>query len=812
MPGFSSFVQDLRYAARVLRQAPGFTLIAVAVLAIGIGANSAIFSLVDAVVLRALPFPHPDELAMLWEHSPGYVHNRVSPLNFSDWHDQNQVFTAMAAVSGGSRVLTGAGSAPERITGQAVTRSFFDLLGVTPLAGRVFTADDFTQSASVVIFSERIWRARFGADPTLIGRSVTLDSQPVTVVGILPASFQLLYAADMWTPFLIRHSPDQRKPHYLQVIARRKPGVTLEQARAGMNLVADQIAQASPETNKGWTVTVEPLRDALVPGDLRTTSVVLAGVVGFVLLMACANVANLLLARGAGRSREMAVRASLGGSRGRIVRQLLTESLLLAAMGGAAGLTLAWLLVRFAPAFLPAGTLPAGFTLTLDARVAAFAAAATLLTGIVFGLAPVFQAARTSLGDALRSGGRSATGHGSAFRTVLAAGEIAVAVMLVAGAGLLARTLLSMQQVDPGYRAENVLTAAVNLPFNRYAPTRAATFYRNVEHELAALPGVRAAIGGSLPLDGQDIGQSFEVVGDPPIDSSSRPAANYQMIGSGYFDALGIPLLRGRAFDERDSASAPPVCIVNEEFVRRYLHGKDPLAARITVDSMDLRGPTPVTRDVVGVIRQVKVQGPDERENTVDIYVPVAQNAWFWAKIVARAGAGSLSTDPAALLAAVKAAVAKFDQDLPLTRVRSMEQVASDAIAQPRFRAELVGAFAALALALAAAGVFGVLAFAVSQRTREFGIRMALGAQRGDVLAMVVRGGLRITLLGVALGLAGAAAVTRSLATLLFNVQPLDPVTFAAAPILLSLVALAACALPALRASRVDPAVALRQE
>jgi putative ABC transport system permease protein len=614
--------------------------------------------------------------------------------------------------------------------------------------------------------------------------------------------------SDLWTLFVPQRGPEQRRMHYLRVIGRMKPEVTVDAARADMNLIARQIAEVSPASNKDWTVAIEPLRQSMVAGELKTTSLVLAGVTALVLLMACANVANLLLARGAGRSREFAIRASLGGSRTRIVRQLVTESLLLASLGGAVGIAAAWILVRTAPSFLPAGTLPVSMSLALDARVTVFAVAITLLTGVLFGLAPAWQVSRTPLGDTLRAGGRSITGAAGAFRAMLAAGGIAVAVTLVAGAGLLLRTLGSLNEVDPGFRADKVLTMRVSLPSTSYTPERARLFYEAAQREIGAVPGVlSASFGGSLPLQGGDISQAFEVTGQPGANRADRAGANYQMVGPQYFETMGITFLSGRPFDAHDTVNSNPVCVVNEELVRRHLGDQNPIGARLRVDAMDMSGPKPVLREIVGVIRQVKIYGPGEKERAPEIYVPILQNGWFWASLVVRAAG-----DPSSLAPAVKAAIARVDKDLPVTNVRTMEQVAADAVAQPRFRAELVGSFAIVALALAATGIFGVLAYAVSQRTREFGIRMALGARPANVLRMVVSGGLRITLLGIAMGLAGAAALTRSLATLLFGVQPLDPVTFVAAPALLALVALAACAWPAWRAARVDPAVALRQD
>ena len=663
-----------------------------------------------------------------------------------------------------------------------------------------------------MVLSERLWRDRFGADPKLVGSTIPLDGEPFTVIGIVPARFQIFYKSDLWTPFIPRRSPEQRRMHYLQVLGRLKPGVTFEQARAGMAPIAENIARIAPDTNKGWGITVEPLPQALVGRDLRITSLMLAAVAGFVLLMACANIANLLLARGVGRTREIAVRASLGGSPARILRQLLTESVLLSAIGGAAGILLALVILRAAPAWLPEDTLPVSMTLDFDARIAGFTLLATLLTGLLFGIAPAWQASRISLTDALRAAGRGFTGAGGAFRSALAIAEIAVAVVLVTGAGLLLRTVVALDRVDPGYHADRVLTMYVTLPLARYkTPQRALTFYQAAEREMASLPGVRSVrLGFSLPMDGWEIGQGFTVVGAPPVGEAEEPAAHYQMVNAKYFETLGIRLVHGRAFTEHDDATATPVCIVNEELVRRYLKGMQPgmqqIGAHIRVQAMDMGGPKPMVREVVGVVHQVKISGPAEK-NELEIYVPITQNPWFAASIAVRTAG-----DPLAMAPAVKAAIARVDKEQAVTRVRTMEEVAAQSMAQPRFRAQLVGTFGALALVLAAVGIFGVLAFSVSRRTREFGIRMALGARSADVLRMVAGSGLRIALTGIAIGLAGAAALTHLLAALLYGVKPADPVTFLAAPLVLAVVALAACAAPAWRASRVDPAVALRQE
>ncbi len=804
-----SIWRDLRYAARSLRRAPGFTAVVVIVLAVGIGANSAMFSLVDAALVRPLPFAQSDRLAMLWERSPRFPHNRVSPLNFLDWSEQQRAFTSIAGIAGGGRTLTEQGGEAERIPGQAVTWQFFDVLGIHPIAGVTFTADDTANRRTIVVISERLWKNRFGGDPGVVGRVITLDDQPYTIVGVVPASFQILFPADMWTLFSVRRSPEQRRQHYMQVVGRLKPGVTLEQARADMAAVADRIAAIAPDTNEGWGITIEPLRDAIVGPELRATSLMLAGVVTFVLLMACANVANLLLARGLGRSREIAVRAALGGSRTIIVQQMMAESLLLASMGGAWGLGLAWATVRIATTIVPRGTLPPAIVLSFDWRVAAVAALLTVVTALLFGIAPAWQASAVPLAEMTSAGGRGSTRTAGGLRAALVVAEVAAAVLLMAGAGLLVRTLIALNGIDPGFHAGGVLTLQVGLPLNRYGSVeKLLAFYQSAERELSAIPGVTsAAFGGSLPLDGWDIGQGFTIAGDPPVEPSRMASAHYQIVSASYFKTLGIDVMRGRAFDGHDTVQGKPVCVVNEEFVRRYLEGREPIGMVVGVQNMAMSGNSEaVPREIVGVIRQVAEQA-GEKERAIEIYVPITQNPWFSASLsVQTAG------EPLAYLPAVKAAIARIDKDQPLTRVRTLEEVAAEATSQPRFRAELVGVFALLALVLAAVGIFGVLAYSVGQRAREFGIRLALGAQARDVLRLVLAVTMKMTGAGVAIGLVAAALLTRLLGSLLYAVQPTDPATFLATAAVLAVSALLACALPAWRATRVDPAVTLRQE
>jgi putative ABC transport system permease protein len=803
-----TLVQDIRYGIRQLRHAPGFTVLAAGVLALGIGVISAMFSVVDAVLLRPLPFNEPSKLVMLWEKAPGYDHNRVSPLNFLDWHDLNGVFSSVAAVAGGDRTLQSK-YGPEQLTGQSVTSEFFHLLEVRPIVGREFSTEDDRARTDVVMIGERLWRTRFGSDPKVVGSPLTLNGKPALVIGVVPERFEILWKSELWTLFTVKRSPEQRRMHYMQVLGKLKPGVSIEQAQAAMTLVADDIARISPDTNKGWGITIEPLRAALVGHELRVTTLVVAAVVGFVLLMVCANVANLTLARSSRRTREMAVRAALGAAKPRLVRQLLTESVLLSSIGGLGGLMLAWAIIRLVPSIIPPGTLPVGLPLTLDARVTTFAVVVTLLTGLIFGLAPAWQVSRSSLAGALQSSGRSASSGNTSLLSAIATVQIAVGVMIVAGTVLLVRTLERLSQVDPGFHADRVLTMHMALPLSRYpTPDKALIFYRNVERDLTTLPGVRAAaFGGSLPLQGWDIGQGFEIVGEPRRSESESPAAHYQIVGPRYFETLGISLESGRVFDEQDTAEGPEVAIVNDEFVRQYLHGRRAVGTHLRVQAMDPNGPRPVEREIVGVIEQVKVEGLGEKQNAAEIYVPIMQNPWYWASLAVRT-----SGDPIAMVRPVKTVVAKYDNQLAVTNVRTMDQIARESIAEPRFRARLLGAFATLAMLLSAIGVFGVLTFSVAQRTREFGVRMALGGQISDVMRLVLGRSARIALVGIAMGSLGTAVLARSLSALLFGVRPLDPVAFVSAPVLLALVAFAASGIPAMRAARTDPAVALRQE
>jgi putative ABC transport system permease protein len=794
--------QDVRYALRAARRAPAFTAAAVLTLGLGIGANAAMFGLVDAVLLHPLPFADPDRLVALWEKPPHFDHNTISPLTFLDWRDQAESFEDLAGVRSASMVITG-GRDPEQVPAQAVSSSFFRILRVAPALGRGFTPEDETPGhEKVAILSDSLRKRRFGGSPGVIGTEVTLEGERYTAIGVLPPRFRLAGDCDVWVPLALRRETSRRDSHFLRAIGRLKPGVSLEAARSEMAAIAEGIARLSPETNRGWGVLARTLAEDLIGPDLRATSALLQCGVGLVLLVACANVASLLLVKGAGRTREMALRAVLGAGRGRIARQLLTESLLLSLAGACAGGWLAGLILDSAPSWLPAGTLPAVVQPALSWRTALFSLAAALVTGALCGLAPGWQAGRVNLQDTLRGGGR-AGGGGDWTRRVLAAGEIAMAVVLVAGAALLFRTLQALERAERGYRADRVLTFRVSLPAGRYpTPETAREFQRRAIEALSAVPGAQAAaLAYDLPLEGWSYGEQFQVVGREEGPAAGRPYAHLQGVSPRYFEALGIPLLRGRAFDESDDAGSDPVCIINEGLARAFFPDRSPLGTQAVRDN------SPTGRcTIVGVSGQVKVESPGEG-SLYELYVPYSQDSTAGVAYAIRT-----DVEPDALAQAVRAAMRRLDPELPLVGVRTMENVAADSVARPRFRAVLMGAFAGLAWTLALMGIYSVLAYAVTRRTREFGIRMALGAQASDVLWLVLRDGLRLTLAGVALGVITAMGTTRFLQAMLWGVRPLDPTTWIVAPALLIAAAAAACAIPARRATRVDPLSAIRYE
>lgn len=798
-----TLVQDLRYGARILWKQPGFTLIAVLTLGLGIGANTAIFSAVDALLLRQLPFLDPARLVMIWEHDTqeGNSRNPVAPANFVDWRKQNEVCAQLGYFTQPSGLNLTGKSEPERITGIFVSPNLFSLLGVQPQLGRGFLPEDLQERGGLaVILSHGLWQRRFGGHPAVIGQTLTLDGAAFTVVGVMPAQFQLPEEAELWGLTLNGELTTMRNQHFLRVMARLKPDVTLAQARAHFSLIAQQLAQQYPATNQGYGANVLTLREQLV-GDVRLTLWVLLGAVGFVLLIACANVANLMLARAGIRQREMAIRNALGAGRRRLVRQLLTESLLLALLGGALGLLLAaWALDSIAALSAQIALAP---EIKLDLRVLGFTLLVTTLTGIIFGLAPALAAARPNLNDALKAGARNASTASQRLRGGLVVAEIALAVALLAGAGLLIRSFMRLQNVETGCDARDVLTMQFAPSGVRYDEgEQLAAFYQQLVERVQALPGVRAAAAISrLPLAGDRSTSGLTIEGRPLATGEQREA-HYRVITPNYFNTLKIPLRAGRVLTEQDNAKAPPAALINQTLANKYWPGAEAVGQRIKLGP-NANSPWVAIVGVVGDVRNFGL----ENEALPEVYVPHLQAPTDRMRLVMRT-----TVEPLGLVAAIREAVRGLDKDVPFAQVVTMEQLLAQSIARRRLNLLLLGIFAVLALALAAAGIYGVMSYMVAQRTQEIGIRLALGAQRGDVLRLVLKEGMLLALIGVVVGLATSLALMRWLASLLYEVSATDPLTFAGVAILLMLVALLACYVPARRAMRTDPLVALRCE
>ena len=810
----TSILQDLRYGVRVLWNAPGFTLVAILALALGTGANTAIFSVVNAVILRPLPYESPNQLVRVGGENlrTGHRMGSFSPQDFYDWQMRNRVFESIAAYDGWSPALTGTGE-PERLEAARVSASFFSILRAQPVLGRAFLpGEDQPGNNMVAVLSHALWQRRFGSDPAIINRQITLNGASYTVVGVMPASFEtprftnaILAEPELWAPFAPNLKDWTRDGRAVDAaVARLKPGVTLEQAAGEMKRIAAELEQQYPKSNTGQSVSVASLHESLV-GKSRTALLVLLCAVGFVLLIACANVANLLLARAATRQKEIAIRTALGARRRRIVRQLLTESVLLAAVGGGLGLLLAlWatdLLVARA-----SDTIPRLSGAGVDAHVLVFTLIVSLLTGIAFGIAPALQASKPDLNEMLKEGGRTSAlgGRGRRVRSLLVVAEVAVSLVLLIGAGLLLRSFLRLQEVKPGFDPEHTLTLEMFLPGIKYPEDyQHIAFYEQVLKRTRELPGVEAAgVVSVLPAAENYDRIGFSVEGEPPPPPGEGPDADRYMISSGYFQALAIPLQSGRQFDERDAADAQPVVIINETLARRYWSNPvDALGKRVRVG--DEGRPW---RTVVGIVGDVKQYGLDT-PSTMQVYLPHQQSPSQQMTLVVRAGG-----DPSSLTAAVRNEIWAFDKDQAVYNIRTMEQVLSKSIAQRRFNMLLLGVFAMVALLLATVGIYGVISYSVTQRTHEIGVRMALGAQGSDVLRMVVGQGMLLAVIGVGLGLVAAFALTRVISSLLFNVSATDPVTFAGISILLTAIALVACYIPARRATRVDPMVALRYE
>jgi predicted permease len=810
--------QDARYALRMLWKSPGFALIAIVALALGIGANTAIFSVVNGVLLRPLPFPDSEQLMMVFERRPRQNREAgpVTPADFIDWQNQNQVFASMAAYSGTAFNLTETGAEPEQIIGQFVTSGFFQTLGVQAAIGRVLSPDADRPGGDhrAVVLSHKFWQRHFGGDGRIVGRTITLNDEIFTVVGVMPPAFSYPDAdTELWAtprsavPEVARvgnvDPATLRSLHYLNVIARLKPGVTREQAHSEMEGIAARLEQEHPIENTGHTARVVSLHEQTV-GDVQPALLILLGAVALVLLIACANVANLLLARATARAKEMSIRTALGASRARLVRQLLTESTLLAIAGGAVGLMLAlWgldLLVALSPE-----NIPRLHEIKLDARVLAFTLGVSLVTGLVFGLAPALQASKLDLNSSLKEGGRGTTeGFGRRrMRGALVVMEVALTLVLLIGAGLMLRSFSSLQRVDPGFRADNLLTMELSMPLGRFneSEQQAANFYREVINRISTLPGVES-VGATwiLPLSGQGAGTGFEIEGYTPAPNERTNTA-FSSITPRYFETMGIPLVRGRQFVDSDTAESQGVAIINEAFARRYFASQDPVGRRIRP-----RGDDNDWLTVIGVVGDVRQTGLAE-EPRPEMFLSYLQSPFPFMNVVIRT-----TSDPTSLAAAVRREVWAVNPDQPVANVSTMNQLMSNSIARTRFNTLLLQLFAAVALALAVVGLYGVMAYSVAQRTHEIGVRMALGAKGSDVLKMVVGQGMILVTIGIALGLAAAFAATRLMVTLLYGVSATDPVTFIGIALLLIAAAFIACYIPARRATKIDPMIALRYE
>ncbi|MFI5093168.1 MAG: ADOP family duplicated permease [Candidatus Acidiferrales bacterium] len=805
-----SFWQDVRCGLRMLRKHTGFTLVAVLTLALGIGANTAIFSVIHAVLLNPLPYDHPERITLVRESNPsrGFPQFSVSPPNYMDWKKGATSFSEMASISRGQFSYTG-GAEPERLIGARVGASFFSVLGAEPALGRTFLSeDDVVGKASVVVLSHGLWTQHFGSDPQVIGKSLTIDGQSYRVIGVMRNGFQFPRGVELWLPSEFEErdlSPKARGAHYLTVIARLKPGTSLAQAQAEMAAISERMEQQYPATNSGWTSKVVSLNDATV-GNIRPTLLVLFGAVGFLLLIACANVANLLLARATARQREIAIRFSLGASRLRIARQLLTESILLSGIASAAGLLLAEWAIR-ALRTLPPSNLPRAAGIGLDLPVLAFVCAIAVLTGLLFGFAPAWQITRGAPSETLKEGGRTASTGRHGVRSALVVLETTLAFVLLIGSGLLLKSFVRLQTVDPGFQFKNILTADVSLPNSKYAtPAQQIQFFDQVLQRIQAVQSVKeiAAASGN-PIAGSSYSFAFatrELIALSPAD---QPSAGYYVVSPNYFHTLGIPLLLGRYFKRNDSASSRRVAIISQSVAQRFFRGRNPIGQSIFIG---VGAPTkePLWREIVGVVGDIKDDGLGEAA-TMSLYEPYTQIGWSEMYLFLRSDA-----NPSAMAGMLRSQVMSVDKDQPVAEIATGEQLMSEGVAQPQFRTLLLGLFAGLALVLASLGIYGVMSNTVAQRTHEIGVRMALGAGQKTVLRLVLSNGMRFTLLGIALGTAGAFALTRLLKSFLFQVTPTDPATFVEVALFLFFVALLASYIPARRATRVDPVVALRYE
>ena len=806
-----TLLQDLRYAIRMLTKKPAFTCVALLTLTLGIGANASVFTVVNAVLLHPLPYKNADQLVMVWHnYSESLSRASVSPPAYIEYRDQTKSFENVAAFTNWNVNLTGPWE-PERIQGFRATANFFPTLGVDAAIGRTFLPEeDQVGHNRVVVLSSGLWKRRFGSDPNIVGKPITVNGADYNVIGVLPSGFQFVQNVELWTPIAFTPAaiaPRQHGNEYLGVVARTKSNLTIGQAQAEMDTLSDKLRPEFYSHAKKWHVSLQSMRDHLA-GDIRPALLILMGAVGFVLLIACTNVANLLLTRATIRQREMAIRTALGASRGRIIRQLITESVILAGIGGVLGLLLAFWTSRLLVIGLPkelAQFVVGSNAIGVDFRILAFTMAISLATGVVFGLVPALQASNPNLNESFKETAGTIGGGRNRLRGFLVVSEIALAIVLLIGAGLLIKSFVHLQTISPGFNSNYVLSMQVSLPFSKYNDSpKVIGFYRQLLQRVSTLPGVQSAGAiSNLPLSGYEWNASFIVEGQPTGPGEAEPHGDPRAISPDYFRAMGIPLLKGRYFTGADSESALPVTIVDETLARRYWPNEDPIGKRIAFEGSD---ENPRWMQIVGVVGHVKHYGLDA-ESKVQYYYPYVQSTQQTMFVVVHTNGNPLN-----LTGALKDAVHGIDKDQPIYNITTMDDLLSKSLTQRRFSMMVLTVFAGIALLLAGVGIYGVMAYSVSQRSHEIGIRMALGAQRRDVLKLVISQGMLLTIIGVGTGLVGAFVLTRWITTLLYGISPTDADTFLWISLLIAFVSLVACYIPARRATRLDPVIALRYE
>jgi putative ABC transport system permease protein len=810
----SSLLQDLRYAGRTLAKSPGFAAVALLTLALGIGANTAIFSFVDGLLLKPLPYKDADRIVRVLEKPPRGDRNGISTLNFLDWQKDNQVFDFMAAQGGGGATLTGV-SDPVQLRGARVSARYFDIFGIQAAIGRTFRPDeDQLGKNKVVVLSHVLWVNQFGADPAIVNRTILLDNEPHTVIGVLPEGSAFDRAANqLWRPLAFEPSNMTRNFHWLVSFARLKSGISLEQARANMDAIGSRIEKDFPDSNKSWGVVTERYADTLIGPELRTGLLVLMTATGLVLLIGCANLANLALARGVSREREVALRAALGAGRWRLVRQFLTENILLSLCGGVLGIGIGYGTMKWLQLLVPPFSFAREAKIVMDVRVLLFALAISVVTGVLFGLAPAWQATSPDLAGSMKDGGRGTSGAASRkwLRDTLIVTEVALAFVLLVGSGLMMRSFFRLLNVDTGLESTNVLTIGMPIATTRFPdPARLNLYLREIRTAVETVPGVReTALSCAPPLQGTCYGMPMQVANRPVVDRANRQGGFYKVVSPSYFSTLGLKMLRGRALSDRDVKSAPPALVINERLARREFPNENPVGQRLLIQEI-IPGKTElgpdIAWDIVGVVRDEKVQGMAD-DRSAGVYVSNEQSPVYFMTLNVRA-----QIDPIALQKPISAAIHSVNKDQALNDIRTVEQIKDLSMAGNRLQSTLLGIFGTVAVVLAGIGIYGVISYSVAQRTHEIGVRAALGASQGSLMRLVLGRGLLLTVIGLGIGLGGALGLTRLMATILYGIGARDPATMIAVAAILATVAATACYVPARRATKVDPLVALRYE